>query len=77
MLWELKKEIAKKIIAQDADYILAIKGNQSQLLKNIEGEFRFSEQSEIYTNHDLDHGRIETRICSVIKIFRFIEQNSG
>jgi len=72
-----QKEITKKIIAQDADYILAVKGNQPQLLENIEDEFRFSGQSEIYTNHNLDHGRIETRTCSVIKNFRFIKQNSG
>jgi len=72
-----QKEIVKKIIAQDADYISAVRGNQPWLLENIEDEFRFSKQSEIYTNHDLDLGRIETRTCSVIKKNCFIEQNSG
>ena len=72
-----QKEIAKKIIAQDADYILAVKANQPQLLERIEDEFRFSKKTETYTNHDLDHGRIETRTCSVIKNFQFIEQNNG
>ena len=72
-----QKEIAKKIIAQNADYILAVKANQPQLLEHIQDEFRFSEQSETYTNHDLDHGRIETRKCSVIKNFQFIEHNNG
>jgi len=59
---------------RDADYILDVKGNQPQLLENIEDEFRFLEQSEIYTNHDLDHGRIETRTCSVIKKILFLNK---
>jgi predicted transposase YbfD/YdcC len=72
-----QKEIAEKIIAQDAHYILAVKANQPQLLEHIEDEFQFSKQSETYTDHDLDHGRIETRTCSVIKDFQFIKLNSG
>ena len=71
-----QKEIAKKIIDQDADYILAVKANQPQLLEHIQDEFRFSKQSEIDINHDLGHGRIETRTCSVIKKFQFIEHNN-
>lgn len=71
-----QKEIAKKIIDQNADYILAVKANQSQLLEHIEDEFQFSKQLETYTKHDLDHGRIETRKCSVINDFKFIEQNN-
>ena len=37
-----QKEIAKKIIEIDADYILAVKDNQPQLLEHIQDEFRFS-----------------------------------
>jgi hypothetical protein len=37
-----QKDIAKKIIAQNADYILAVKANQPQLLEHIQDEFRFS-----------------------------------
>ncbi len=72
-----QKEIAKKIIDQDANYILAVKANQPQLLEHIKDEFRFSKQPETYINHDLGHGRIETRICSVLNNFQFIEQNNG
>jgi hypothetical protein len=31
MRWAVKNEIAKQIIAQGADYELAVKGNQGQL----------------------------------------------
>ncbi len=72
-----QKEIAKKIIDQDANYILAVKANQPQLLEHIKDEFRFSKQPETYINHDLGHGRIETRTCSVLNNFQFIEQNNG
>ena len=72
-----QKEIAEKIIAHDADSILAVKANQPQLLADIQDEFRFSKQTQTYTHQDLDHGRIETRTCSVIENFQFIEQNSG
>ncbi len=30
----------------------------------------------MYTNYDLGHGRIETRTCSVLNNFQFIEQNN-
>ncbi len=72
-----QKEIAKKIIDQDANYILAVKANQPQLLEHIEDEFRFSKESETCTNYDLGHGRIEARTCSVINDFQFIEHNNG
>ena len=71
-----QKEIARKIIDQGASYILAVKANQPQLLEHIQDEFLFSKQLETYSNHDLDHGRIETRVCSVIKDFQFIEHNN-
>ena len=71
-----QKEIAKKIIDNDANYILAVKGNQPQLLEHIQDEFRFSKQIEIDKNEDLGHGRIETRICSVITDFQFIEKKN-
>ena len=66
-------EIAEKIIDNDADYILAVKENQKQLLEEIKDEFKFSKNIEIDTNIDIGHGRIETRKCSVISDFLFIE----
>ena len=65
--------IANKIIENGADYILAVKENQDQLLEEIKDEFRFSKDIEISTDIDFGHGRIETRKCSVISEFQFIE----
>lgn len=72
-----QKEIAKKIINRDADYILAVKANQPRLLEHIKDEFQFSKKAETYTHEDLGHGRIETRKCTVIADFQFIEPNNG
>jgi len=68
--------IANKIIENKADYILAaVKDNQKQLLEDIKDEFKFSESIEIDT--DIGHGRIETRKCSVISEFKFIENSDN
>lgn len=66
-------DIAEKIIKNDADYILAVKENQKQLLQEIIDEFKFSKEIEVNTHIDMGHGRIETRKCSVISNFLFIE----
>jgi len=65
--------IANKIIKNGADYILAVKENQEELLEEIKDEFRFSKNIEKSTDIDFGHGRIETRKCSVISEFQFIE----
>ncbi len=71
-----QENIAKSIIAKNADYILAVKGNQGTLLEEIEDEFRFAKTLETYTNQELDHGRIETRKCSIITDFKHIENTN-
>lgn len=68
--------IAKAIIKKKADYILAVKDNQSQLLEHIEDEFRFGKNIETHLSQNLDHGRIEVRKCSVISDFKFVENNN-
>ncbi|VAW15957.1 Mobile element protein, partial [hydrothermal vent metagenome] len=68
-----QKEIAEKKIKNDANYILAVKENQACLLENIVDEFKFAKQLDLSTHEDFGHGRIETRTCSVITDFKFIE----
>lgn len=67
-----QKEIAAAIIKKEADYILAVKGNQKKLYQNIQDEFIFGKNIITSTSQDLDHGRIETRVCSIITDFQFI-----
>ena len=66
-----QKEIVDKIISNDANYILAVKANQAQLLEDIKDEFKFGKEVDISLCEDIGHGRIETRTCSVINDFKF------
>ena len=68
-----QREIVEKIIDNDANYILAVKANQAHLLENIEDEFKFAKPIDTNVHEDFGHGRIETRTCSVITDFKFIE----
>jgi predicted transposase YbfD/YdcC len=65
-------EIVKKIVTKGADYVLAVKENQKQLLSEIKDEFLFAKNIKTFEHIDGGHGRIETRICSVINDFQFI-----
>src|SRR5699024_2285675 len=71
-----QKTIAKKIVDTKADYILALKGNQKQLLQDVEEEFRFGKKIIAYQDVDCGHGRIETRKCSLINDFQFIPDDT-
>ena len=64
--------IARKIVAKDADYVLALKGNQGTLHRDI--ALFFNEQVargfadarfDHHATADADHGRIEERDCWV------------
>ncbi len=68
-----QKEIAKQIVNQKADYILSVKGNQGNLLQNIEDSFKYLKAESVTEELDMGHGRVETRKCSVIIDFQSIE----
>ncbi len=72
-----QKEIAAAIIGKEADYILAVKENQPQLHEAIIDEFRFGKTVKTHRTEDVGHGRIETRTCSIISDFQFIEADNG
>lgn len=70
-----QREIAANIIDSGANYILAVKGNQKELLQAIEDAFRFQPKAEIVLDDDLDtgHGRIEVRKCYVSNNMEYID----
>jgi predicted transposase YbfD/YdcC len=69
-----QKNIADKIIKNDANYTLAVKANQPLLRENIEDEFRFNKKVNTHQDIDYGHGRIETRTCHVITDFIHMEE---
>ena len=63
-----QKKIAEKIVEKDADYILALKGNQGNLAKDVENFFSEADNKsykgisvDFYETKDVNHGRIEYR----------------
>lgn len=60
-------EIAKQIVTAQADYLLAVKGNQAQLLEGVQDCFKLQKITSTKTMVEKEHGRIETRTCSVIE----------
>jgi predicted transposase YbfD/YdcC len=61
-----QEHIATCIIKGEGDYLLAVKNNQSSLYQNIEDSFRFLKTAGYDQTIDIDHGRIETRKCTII-----------
>src|SRR3984957_16626779 len=68
-----QRDIAAKIVAKKADYILALKGNQGSLGAGVEvfaaeQNARDFADTRITTHEtvDADHGRLETRKCTAI-----------
>lgn len=61
-------KIAEEIIAKCADYVLAVKENQKELYDDIVDTFRFTPKNKmaVYEDVDAGHGRVETRVCTVI-----------
>lgn len=66
--------IAEAIVDKQADYILAVKENQAGLYEQIQDSFRFKQPDAVHKQIDVDHGRVETRLCSVISQLDMIEQ---
>ena len=68
-----QRDIAEKIVAKKADYILALKGNQGTLREDVEvfaneQKARDFKDTMISTHKtvDADHGRVETRNYTLI-----------
>ena len=76
-----QREIAKKIVAKKADYVLALKGNQGTLRDDVElfakeqkaKDFKDTTVSQAETV-DGDHGRIETRRTTVFHDIGWLQE---
>ena len=63
-----QKEVAACIVDRQAEYLLSLKRNQQQTYEYVEDSFRFAAQAANYEEWEYDHGRYETRQCSIIEI---------
>ena len=65
-----QKKIARQVVKQGADYVLAVKKNQPQLWEDVVGAFEYGERTRFASiEHDVfetvnkGHGRVERRRC--------------
>ena len=68
-----QKKIARQIVSQEADYVLAVKENQGRLLEDVEDLFSCGQRTgfedmkhDSCQTLDKSHGRIKTRRCWTI-----------
>lgn len=78
-----QKEIVRQIVAQGADYVLSLKGNQGNLHKEVELFFQDAKKDgykdmvpETHTTVDGGHGRVETRTYTVTADVDWFEEKS-
>ncbi len=76
-----QRDIAQKVIDKKADYVLALKGNQTSLREDVE-LFATEQKAKGFTDTtisrdttiDGDHGRIETRTTTVMHDVGWLQQ---
>lgn len=68
-----QKEIAQSILDKEADYVLAVKKNQSELYEQVKKLFTITKPTDYAKTEDCDHGRVETRTCTVISDLTFLD----
>lgn len=68
-------KIAEHIVEKGGDYVIALKGNQSQLNEEVKAWFHFAQREKYknvaysqYEETDAGHGRIEVRNCLQLEI---------
>ena len=71
-----QKKIAETIIKGQADYILALKGNQSYLHENVKTQFNVQKIASTHEVVEKNRGRIETRKCEVITNLEYLDDVS-
>jgi predicted transposase YbfD/YdcC len=71
-------EIADQIVLKGGNYLLSLKGNQGNLHKDVKLFFEDSVlmkevKQDVYEDLSVDHGRIETRKCSVVTEVKWLK----
>lgn len=67
-----QREIAELIVDKAGHYFLAVKNNQKALYEDMECAFKVHAGYDSDETLDADHGRIETRRCSILPAKEFL-----
>jgi predicted transposase YbfD/YdcC len=69
-------KIVEQIREKNGHYLLAVKGNQKELLEDIECAFKTHRGYHHAQEIDYGHGRIETRCCSILPAKDYLMQEN-
>lgn len=74
-----QKKVAREIVEQGADYVLALKGNQRELYDDVSDTFLQWDESvgDFFEQVEKSHGRIETRRCRSVTDSEWIDYLNG
>lgn len=67
-----QREIAELIVDKGGHYFLALKANHKSLYEDVECAFKMHQGYDSDQTLDADHGRIETRHCSILPAQEFL-----
>ena len=69
-----QKHIARQIKGQNGHYLLAVKENQRELFEEVACAFKTSRPVAVSEDWEYDHGRFETRRCSILSAADAMDQ---
>jgi predicted transposase YbfD/YdcC len=72
-----QKAIVEKITSKNANYLIAVKNNQKTLYQEIENLFTITRAASQDIHKTVDHGRVETRKCTVITDLDFLYEKTN
>ena len=61
-----QKKIARKIVDQGADYLLAVKDNQKELHKQVQRQFELRLPTNTSTTKEVNGGRVEIHTATLL-----------
>lgn len=77
-----QREVASKLLGHDADYVMALKGNQPKLHEDVVWLFEDGLETgfegvehDLYETSERGHGRIERRQCLVLSELSYLEEH--
>lgn len=68
-----QKDIVSLIRKENADYMIAVKGNQPELFEQVKRSFDLLKPDLIHEQTESGHGRVEVRKCEAITDLKWIE----
>ena len=77
-----QREVARKVLEHQADYVMALKDNQPKLSEDVRWLFEDAEQHNFelvahdrFETSERGHGREETRRCEVLSDVSYLEDH--